>query len=199
MITRTIDLYGWYIDFWMNNGFRRNDGKGNPFYDPRCIYWMDTCVPKEIISFEKLYDPQRADPEVVKLMNIFKQSKGIVPIIDQSAYKCVRGKFQEKKSLHNARRYGTGPENFEKTYNHTQLGLMIDELIRLRDKYSHVNYTNVTVAPTLVENMIEYIQMTEIEWIKAFALYEGWVMMSGEKQTLLLIKPVILNVQFFFK
>ena len=104
----------------MNNGLRRNNGKGELFYDPRCKYWMDSCVPKEIITFEKIYDRDRAQPEVLKLMNIFKKSKGVVPMIDEEAYECVRGKFLAKKELHIARRYGTGPENFEKTYNHTQ-------------------------------------------------------------------------------
>lgn len=178
-ITRSVDLYGWYIDFWMNNGFRRNDGKGNPYHDIRCERWMDTCVPKEVISFEKIYDYQRALPEIVKLMDVFKVAKGIVPMINDEAYDCVRGQFQAKKELHVARRYGTGPENFEKTYNHTQLIMMKDELIRIVEKYTHENYTNVTVAPPLVENMREYINMTEIERIKAFALYEGWVMMAG--------------------
>ena len=174
----------------MNNGYRRNDGKGNPYYDPRCKHWMESCVPKEIISFERIYDPQRAPPEVEKLMNVFKQSKGVVPMIDREGYDCVREQFQAKTDLHVARRYRTGPENFEKTFNHTQLKMMDRELTRIRDMYSLVNYTNVTVAPFLVESMEEYIEMTKIEWIKAFALYEGWVMMAGKK--------LILSVNMIF-
>ena len=49
MFAREIDRWGWFIDFWMNDGLRRNDGYGNPIQDWHCrntTYQMDTCKPK---------------------------------------------------------------------------------------------------------------------------------------------------------
>lgn len=159
---RQMDLYGWFIEYWMDDGRRRNDGTGEVYYESKCAELMaGTCIPKAIVQYEALLDHTRSDDEVIKIGTILADSVG-VPVIDQSVWSCTYREVMKRDTFYSSKKRATSGE--EKTYSHKQLGTMRRELERLRDKYSNPVYDGIPVAAQLINILDDYI----VEVVRAY-------------------------------
>jgi len=181
---RQLDLYGMVIEYWMDGGRRRNDGEGNPYYDEHCTNDMKGgCVPKAVIFYEALTDPDRGEDETIKLASVLYDSVG-VPVVDESIWGCVYRERMKKDSLIRRKRLlepsrtfnydrPEGPKDSDKTYSYKQLGAMKKELERLRDKYDHPVYHEITSAAQLVVGLKEITEEVDVAFKEAFNLHKS--------------------------
>uniref|UniRef100_A0A7S4K3E6 Uncharacterized protein n=1 Tax=Odontella aurita TaxID=265563 RepID=A0A7S4K3E6_9STRA len=167
---REIDRWAWFIDFWMRDGLRRNDGEGNPIQDIHCrntTGHMDTCKPSVLISFEKLYDPTDGLAESRKLASALENGRPDMPIIEGSARDCVFSKTREKRASEerwdNTARDGNGADVMAKNFTWLQLQQMKSELERLIANYTVVPWDADPVAQDLVSNLGGYLAEVDAE------------------------------------
>lgn len=168
-----MDLYGWFIEYWMDNGRRRNNGTGEVYYDSSCSNLMaDSCVPKAVINYEALLDETRGEDEIVKLASILKNSSG-VPVIDESVWTCTYHETMKQASFYGVDTRGSSSEAaFSKKFSYKQLAAMEKEVERLRNKYSLPVYDDIPSASQLVIILEEYLKDISKEFAKAFELHE---------------------------
>jgi len=151
-----MDLYGWFIEYYMDNGRRRNDGDGHVYYESRCTEIMEgTCIPKAVIQYEALLDPSQGEGETAKLANVLVNLTG-VPLVNESVWDCAYQEVMKKSSLYNPYKRPISSAN-EKTYSYKQLGIMRRELDRLIDKYETPIYHDVPAANQLIEILTDYL------------------------------------------
>jgi len=166
-----IDLWGWFIDFWMQNGLRRNNGSNNSTQDPHCKEDMKDCRPKTIIQFEKIIDSDESVmiQELEKIGIVLDASLN-VPIIANEARPCVyRGVVgREEKHFHNSGRNKIGPTIDEKTFTYQQLNIMRSEVIKMKEKYTLPPFENMALAQNLVVILNEYIAELSNEYDTTF-------------------------------
>lgn len=174
-----LDLWALHIDYYMEDGpqywdeldyervgqrpfhFRTDDMKPWP-KDTHCIYDID-CVPKEIISYEKLRNYESGPEELRKVANAFRGEKAMT-VLSNEAVDCVWFEtFLHADAPQNDDRDDT---SFERTYygfTNDQTQKILDKLQYMKDKYSQGQYANMTVATTLVTIFDEYIEELEEE------------------------------------
>jgi len=166
-----MDLYGWFIEYWMDNGRRRNNGTGEVYYESSCTDLMvGGCTPKAIIQYEALMDEERGEDEVVKLASVLVDSAG-VPVIDQSVWSCTYHEVMKKDSFYSAKKRGAS-SGVQKKFSYKQLAAMKREVERLRDKYTLPIYESVPSASQLVLVLEEYLVDISDEFQKAWKLHE---------------------------
>lgn len=183
---REIDLWGWFIDFWMNDGQRRNDGNGNPVQDYHCRKssgHMANCIPDIVISFEDMYSADRGLSTVEKLMDILElnQNPGgqSMPVVARGARRCVFGETTGKRGTEaqwdNSGRDGHGPDSSEYSFTWLQLQYTRDELLRLIGVYTNttLGWDTDPVAQDLVVHLYRYLGEIEDE-IDSIYPYTWW-------------------------
>jgi len=146
-----IRLWGLHIDFWMSGGekywipydYERNGQIPFPYYnetdrpwpkDEHCLYDIDDCRPKAIISFERIRDPVVGPTELSKLAAVLR-GKPDMNVMVEDGINCI---------WHETWNNAPAPSNDDReglprtAYNFTipQLESMIDKLDEYIDKYS---------------------------------------------------------------
>jgi len=164
-----IDLWCWYIDFWMQDGLRRNDGLNNSFQDPHCITDLQNCRPKAILQFEKIVGSDEAVmiQELDKISTLLDASANM-PIIAQEARPCVYKKVLDTKEFYNPRRIGNGPSIEERNFTYQQLNTMKSEISKMKEKYTIDPFQDMPLAQNLVVILDGYIAELSVEYVTAF-------------------------------
>jgi hypothetical protein len=160
-----VDRWCWFIDFWMQDGLRRNNTEGTgPTQDWHCFHNYLDCVPKEIIQYEKLVarNPNIGIAESEKIGAVLEQTEN-VNVIQYDARPCIYRQVIGRKEFYNTNR---GPKASEKEFSHQQLNSMRAQLETLRDKYSVEPWTGSTIAITLVNILNGYISDVQAEYEK---------------------------------
>jgi len=152
-----MDLYGWFIEYWMDNGRRRNNGNGEAYNDPRCKEKMaGGCVPKAVINYDTLMDPESGENETAKLASVLVESAGVY-VIDESIWSCAYREIMKKNKLYSDKRRSSGPKDSYKSYSQKQMKIMRNELERLRDKYDLPVYSKNPAAVQLVVSLNQFL------------------------------------------
>jgi len=166
-----IDRWVWYIDFWLNEGLRRNDGFGNPFQDPNCARDDVNCFPKAIIQFEKIvHDNHTVRMEEMELIGDVLDASPSISVIEMEARPCVFDEVMKRKHTYNPNRDWKGPLPSEKKFTYQQLNVMKSQIYMLKDKYSLPQFADVSVARTLVSILDMYIQEISDEYDREYEL-----------------------------
>ncbi len=126
---------------------------------------MPDCRPVAIASYEKMIDPITGPVEVARFIAAIEGKTGLV-VIEEEARPCV----WEELIVHGKggvntyqTREGHGPEEDEFQFTAGQMEKIQDELYRLRDKYSSVEWAGNELAETLLTYLNEYIEENQNE------------------------------------
>ena len=129
-----------------------------PSYDPHCINDVSGgCLPIEIISAERLVEPETGPAENRKIANVLVNKKGVDDfLIEEDAWKCIW-----EELIINRKGYKTfidreGLEERDYNFSQEMLEEMIKELNRLIKKYSGVEWELVKISSTLVDILTEH-------------------------------------------
>lgn len=174
-----LDLWAYHIDYYMEDGqqywdeldyervgespfhFRTEDMKPWP-KDYHCIYDID-CIPKEVISYEKLRNYETGPNELRKIANTFRGKKAMTVLSDE-AVDCVWFEtFLKADAPKNDDRDEGGRSRVQYSMTNVQTQKIADKLYYMRDKYSESKYSNSTAAIDLVAIFNEYIEEIEEE------------------------------------
>ena len=161
-----MDRWVWYIDFWMQDGLRRNNTEGTgPEQDWHCFHSLLDCTPKAVIQFEKLMSPNplTGQAEMNKIGSVLDSSPN-VNAIEPEARTCVYNEVMSKRELYNANRDGNGPSSDLKVFTIEQLATMKTQLEELRDKYVLHPWAEEPTAVDLVHALNFYINEVEAEY-----------------------------------
>eukprot|EP00957_Ditylum_brightwellii_P126714 9657876-Ditylum_brightwellii.AAC.1 len=164
-----IDLYMWFIDFYMESGtqywmdldFERN-GQW-PFryltdsekkQDLHCVYDLD-CFPKAIVTYEHLVDPNTGPAELTRIARVLKGKPGMDGVVGPDAVSCVWDQTWKQAKLpfnNNRDKGGRGAEEYK--FTETQMEKMIDKLEFMIFKYSTgYNWEGHPLAMDLVSSL----------------------------------------------
>jgi len=128
-----------------------------PTIDPHCALDMPSgaCQPIAIISVDRLLDPVKGYAENAILAAAIEGKQG-VEIIAEEARDCIWDEVVIRRKGSRTMRDRTGDES---AYNFTyeMYGAMIQELSRLKSKYSAPEWDDVPVAQQLLELLDDYI------------------------------------------
>mmetsp|Transcript_14667 Transcript_14667/g.20937 ORF Transcript_14667/g.20937 Transcript_14667/m.20937 type:complete len:441 (+) Transcript_14667:153-1475(+) len=136
-----------------------------PFtYDPHCIADLPGCQTMAIASLEKIMDPVTGPDEVAKFSSVLENKIG-VEVISPEARPCVwRELITNRKGVRNMwDRDGHGPPQEAFGFTADQMGLIIQELRRIKDKYSSPEWAANHIATELVSYVTAYIVENETE------------------------------------
>lgn len=171
---KELDLWAWHIDYYMEDGqqywddldyerigetpfhFRTEDMKPWP-KDYHCVYDID-CIPKEVISYEKLRKYDTGPDELRKIADTFRGKKEMTVLSDE-AVDCVWFEtFLKADAPQNDNRDEAGL--FRELYGFTnaQTQKIADKLNYMKNKYSQGKFTNMTAANALVMMFDKYIK-----------------------------------------
>jgi hypothetical protein len=163
---REMDRWGWFIDFWMQDGLKRakNDGDVEEQHW-RCFKGQMDCTPKAVIKYESLVSSNRntGRQEMEKLGSVLDSSPN-VNAIEPEARNCVFGKVLERKEFYNAARDGFGPATSEKVFTYQQLNAMRAQIETIRDKYAAEPWNQDPTAMDLVAALNSYIEEVQDEY-----------------------------------
>lgn len=173
-----INLWGHHIDYYMGNGsqywmdedFERNGQWPFPFrnatdrpQDSHCAHDMD-CIPKRIISYDRLSDPIAGPDELRKIADTLRGVNPDMVVIPDSYMDCI---------WHETIIHTPEPSNDNRdlgglsrtAYNFTlpQLTALKEKVEEYKDKYSMGTWTTDQNAIDLVSNFNEYINEFELE------------------------------------
>lgn len=164
-----LDRWAWHIDFWMQDGLRRNDGFNHSYQDGHCGKDIAECIPKTIIQFEKIIDPTEAVRigELNKI-GLLLDSSPNVTVIKNEARPCVYRKVWERDEFYNPGRDGNGPPAYEKVFTFQQLNAMRWQINKLKEKYSLPPFQEMTLAQDLVAILDEYDDQLSEEYKSSF-------------------------------
>lgn len=164
-----LDRWVWHIDFWMQDGLRRNDGSNHSYKDIHCVYEIKSCRPKTIIQFEKIVDPDEdvRIQELNKIGSVLDASPN-VSVIANEARPCVYKKVWERGEFYNPGRDGHGPPAYQKTFTRQQVNAMRFQVHKLKEKYSRPPFNDLEHALDLVEILDEYDGQLSDEYASFF-------------------------------
>ena len=129
-------------------------------YDPNCSKITGGCHPKLVISADKLRDYTEGPTETQMIGNLLTSSPKMSSyVIDESTWPCLWDKIIDKHEGPQSYPTDLGGPNFSAG----MLELMIEEVTRVRDKYSQSPWTDDTNAKRLVELMAEHLVMLNTE------------------------------------
>eukprot|EP00548_Thalassiothrix_antarctica_P020457 CAMPEP_0194194038 /NCGR_PEP_ID=MMETSP0154-20130528/75362_1 /TAXON_ID=1049557 /ORGANISM="Thalassiothrix antarctica, Strain L6-D1" /LENGTH=475 /DNA_ID=CAMNT_0038918427 /DNA_START=680 /DNA_END=2107 /DNA_ORIENTATION=+ len=166
-----IILWGNYIDFYMSDGekywseydFERN-GQW-PFYflnetqrpwpqDLHCQHDIE-CVPKEVISYERLRDPIVGPEELRKIANVLR-GKDEINVIPDDGIECLwHQTWLHTPCPSNDDRAGPPREAYK--FTTPQLISIRDKIVEYKAKYSAAQWVGNSNAIAIVENLSEYL------------------------------------------
>jgi len=172
-----IILWGNYIDFYMSDGekywseydFERN-GQW-PFYflnetqrpwpqDLHCQHDIE-CVPKEVISYERLRDPIVGPEELRKIANVLR-GKNEINVIPDDGVECLwHQTWLHTPSPSNDDRAGPPREAYK--FTTPQLISIRDKIVEYKAKYSAAQWAGNSNAIAIVENLAEYLTEVQAE------------------------------------
>ena len=171
LFEREMDLWGWFIEFWMEGGMRRNDGNGQPYQEENCQTLLD-CFPKAVISYENIMDETNGADEMAKLAAVLEghEADGLT-LIDSIAYGCMYDEVLNQREKHNnsefkLNKHREGISSSEFHFTLPQLRAMEIELQRLYQKYNLETRATAVDLSTNLQAYIEEVQ-TEISLIEA--------------------------------
>eukprot|EP00548_Thalassiothrix_antarctica_P010551 CAMPEP_0194160744 /NCGR_PEP_ID=MMETSP0152-20130528/78557_1 /TAXON_ID=1049557 /ORGANISM="Thalassiothrix antarctica, Strain L6-D1" /LENGTH=548 /DNA_ID=CAMNT_0038870459 /DNA_START=226 /DNA_END=1873 /DNA_ORIENTATION=- len=169
-----IDLWGWHIDFYMENGtqywndldFERVGEK--PFFffnesnkpwpiNEHCLLDMD-CVPVAHVSYDKMRNPDTGPGELSKIANILREKKGMTVLSDE-AIECIWNQtWTFSTAPRNENRDISSPSASDYKFTNTQLQAMLDKLEFMKNKYNSTPWINHPIAQDLVLTFDVYIK-----------------------------------------
>jgi len=127
----------------------------SPTYDIHCVYDLD-CEPVAIISIERLLDPILGPNESNKIAEAIDGKLGMT-VIESEARKCVwRELVVNKKGVRNMLDR-TGPQTDTYIFTDVMHQKMIDQLNRLKTKYSASEWSGKATVQDLLSIIDEYI------------------------------------------
>jgi hypothetical protein len=128
---------------------RLADGDGTCVtHDPNCLKVTGGCKPKAVISADRLRSYDRGPAETAVIGNNLLSTKMATYVIDQSTWPCLWDKIIDKHE---------GPQSFAinqisgPNFSARMLESMIEEVTRVRDKYSQGSWATDDNAIRLVE------------------------------------------------
>jgi len=142
-----------------------------PYYDPHCINDIQNgCVPTEVVSFERILSNSTGPAEIAKLAATIQGKPGI-SMIEEEARECVWWEManpevggQGKTSIpHHWNRDNIGPDEEEFLFTKPQMEKILEELYRVRAKYSEPDWVGDANAEQLVQYFNVYIAEDEAE------------------------------------
>jgi len=171
---RQLRMWGWMIDFYMNNGLRRTLDDGRQIIDWHCKpnkEIINSCFPKTIVSYEKLNSKNTliGEAEAQRLADAMIEGReDLLPIAEKEDWRCAYDETILKRATEpqwdGTNRDVVGPPGDQKNFTWFQLQDIKTELERLI-----TNYTNVTlgwdvdpIANQLVFSLADYL--TEIDY-----------------------------------
>jgi len=171
-----LDRWAWHIDFWMNDGLRRNDGSNHSYKDSNCEINIKSCIPKTIIQFEKIVDLDEVvrTKELDKIGDVLDASPNVT-VIANEARPCVYKKVSKRGEFYNPNRDGSGPPTYDKTFTKEQVNAMKFQVHKLKEKYSFSPYKNVAHAQDLVAILEEYHEQLSDEYASFFREDNGFI------------------------
>jgi len=170
-----LNLWTWQIDFWMENGTRFWDDLDferagqYPFsyfdevkkpwpLDNHCRNDLD-CVPKAIISYERLKHPDTGASELRKIVDLIRFKKEMKTILANETMECVWNETLEHAPQNrNEDRDASGL--FAEDYKFTvkQMELILARLTVTKHKYTTGDWVLNPMARDLVVNFHAYIR-----------------------------------------
>jgi hypothetical protein len=130
-------------------------------HDPNCSKITGGCKPKAVISADRLRDYDQGPSETAVIGNILKSNPKMAEyVIDQSTWSCIWDKIIDKHE---------GPQSFAidqiegPNFSARMLEAMIEEVTRVRDKYSQGSWATDENAARLVELVNEQLADLIIE------------------------------------
>lgn len=157
-----IERWGGLIDFYMSNGVEDTPDYTGPSEHCGGDDLAD-CTPKEIISFEKLYDQDTGPAEMAKLATVLDGEN--VEMVNSTIWDCVYNvTWYHPISRYNNDRDGPAPET--RFFTKDQLIVLQTEMQRIFDKYSAEPFLTgplAVQAATLVGHVNEYIVEVQAE------------------------------------
>jgi len=182
-----INLWAWYIDFWMEDGaqfwhnldyeragqypFRYNRPNEKPWpLDAHCrIDVTDGCYPQTVVSYEKLRDPTKGPEELRRIADIIRYKRRMTMVSDE-AINCIWMETWEKApEPRNEDRDagGTLAEDYKFTIH--QMEELLAKVIKMKNKYSKGKYVMELPARELVKNFHDYIKDISVELAGMYA------------------------------
>jgi len=169
-----INLWGWHIDFYMENGtqywndldFERIGQK--PFFffnesnkpwpiNEHCVFDID-CVPVAHVSYDKMRNPDTGPGELSKIANILREKKGMTVLSDE-AIECIWNQtWTFSTAPRNENRDISSPSASDYKFTNTQLQAMLDKLEFMKNKYNSTPWINHPIAQDLVLTFDVYIK-----------------------------------------
>lgn len=126
-----------------------------PTYDPHCVYDVN-CEPASIISVDRIVHPKQGPAESMKIAEALDGKLGIT-VIESEARKCIwRELMVNKKGVRNMLDR-TGPQADKYTFSVHMYQKMIDQLNRLKTKYSAPEWAVKATVQDLLIILDEYI------------------------------------------
>mmetsp|Transcript_27764 Transcript_27764/g.42286 ORF Transcript_27764/g.42286 Transcript_27764/m.42286 type:complete len:659 (-) Transcript_27764:184-2160(-) len=170
-----INLWAWYIDFWMEDGaqfwhnldyeragqypFRYNRPNEKPWpLDAHCrIDVTDGCYPQTVVSYEKLRDPTKGPEELRRIADIIRYKRRMTMVSDE-AINCIWMETWEKApEPRNEDRDAGGITAGEYLFSIKQMSEIMAKLIFMKNKYSNGVYVLDLPARDLVRALHTYI------------------------------------------
>ena len=140
------------------------------YYDSHCLEDIPQCQPTAVVSIERILANETGPDEIAKLAATIEGKPGIT-MIEEEARECVWREMADPKvggkgkaaipHFPNRDRYGPKEEEF--LFTKPQMKKIIEEITRVRDKYSEPEWANNENAQQLVEFFEGYIEENELE------------------------------------
>lgn len=183
-----INLWAWYIDFWMEDGpqfwhnldyeragqypFRYNYETEKPWpIDSHCrIDITEGCKPKAVISFEYLRDPITGPEELRRISDVIRYKKEMDTMVSDEAINCIwLETWNKAPEPRNEDRDGGGILAEEYKFTIVQMEEILAKLIFMKNKYSNNEWELDLGARELTRNFHAYIKETSIELGQMYA------------------------------
>eukprot|EP00547_Thalassionema_nitzschioides_P002193 CAMPEP_0194213632 /NCGR_PEP_ID=MMETSP0156-20130528/14359_1 /TAXON_ID=33649 /ORGANISM="Thalassionema nitzschioides, Strain L26-B" /LENGTH=610 /DNA_ID=CAMNT_0038941709 /DNA_START=55 /DNA_END=1884 /DNA_ORIENTATION=+ len=183
-----IALWGYYIDFWMEDGsqfwhnldyeragqypFRYNYETEKPWpLDSHCrIDISEGCKPKAIVSFEFLRDPYTGPDELRRISEVIRYKKGMDTMVSDEAINCIWLETWDKApEPRNEDRDQDGSQAGDYVFSVHQMEEILAKLIYYKNKYSNDPWTLNMEARELTRNFHAYIRQVSTELAGMYA------------------------------
>jgi len=177
-----IQLWAWYIDFWMEDGpqfwhnldyeragqypFRYNYETEKPWpLDSHCrVDISEGCKPKAVLSFENLRDTLTGPDELRRIADVIRYKKGMEPMVSNEAINCIwLETWDNAPEPRNEDRDEGGIPAEDYKFSIHQMEEILAKLIFMKNKYSNGVWTLNMEARELTRNFHAYIRQVSGE------------------------------------
>eukprot|EP00547_Thalassionema_nitzschioides_P003528 CAMPEP_0194205572 /NCGR_PEP_ID=MMETSP0156-20130528/4806_1 /TAXON_ID=33649 /ORGANISM="Thalassionema nitzschioides, Strain L26-B" /LENGTH=624 /DNA_ID=CAMNT_0038931881 /DNA_START=29 /DNA_END=1900 /DNA_ORIENTATION=- len=184
-----INLWGWQIDFWMEDGTQFWDNLDferagqYPFRylyeterpwpkDQHCGVDVD-CFPKALVSYERLKDPTEGPKELRKIADLLRGKKEMGAVSDEAITCVYHETLVNAPEPRDENRDGAmatgGLAEGDYEFTILQMETIIGKLLYMKHKYSQGDYVNNPVARDLVLNLHSYINTNMVQLAQFYA------------------------------